>query len=369
MSDLLSPGTLQWFDLADLRDRAAYHKVWLESTVKRPHDHPHFLEMMKPAFCSPMAAVYQHSPVSRIVYPFNSCCLNELPAFSDIRERLMHLVSPYGYGGPLYEGVPSEYEKASLVFEELLNSELIRRGYVSEFVREDIFRERLAARFSGQLIEQQPNVVVRLGRSDEEIWRTYKAKVRKNVNRAREFNLRVEFDPAGLYLEDFLRVYHETMQRTNASEAFIIHEDRFLSLTQTLGRDGGVMYVHVFDDDAIVSTELLLLSQDTIYSFLGGTLDTAYAKRPNDLLKHEVICWGKNNGFKWYVLGGGVTPSDGIYCYKEAFDPYSIFPFYVRRNVINGDAYQMLIGKRLCYENVMGNNWVARPDFFPEYLS
>ena len=366
---MLDHGVLKWFFLSERHDRTSYYNVWIESFSKRPHDHPSFLEMMKPACYSPMAVVYQHSSHSRIIYPFYCRSLNDLPMFSDLDEQYMHLLSPYGYGGPLYEGLQSEQELASSAFEKLFNIELKRRNFVSEFVREDIFSARLARRFTGTLLEQQPNVVVRLQRPDEDIWRTYKAKVRKNVNRAKDLHLRVEFDRTGLYLRDFLKVYYETMERTDASKTFIIPEEKFRWLTETLGNDGGIMYVHIFDSDTIVSTELLLLSQDTIYSFLGGTLESAFAKRPNDLLKHEVIRWGRENHFKWYVLGGGVTPSDGIFRYKESFDPESILPFFVRRKIVNPNVYQMLIDKRFHYESEKGNHWVSRPDFFPEYLS
>jgi hypothetical protein len=369
MHNTLPEGTFHWFDLRAEPDRAAYYTVWHESSFKRPHDHPSFLDMMQPSFYSPMAVVYQHSSRSRIIYPFYCCCLNDLPAFIELKDRLMHLVSPYGYGGPICDGPQEEHKQASLVFEDLFNKELTRRGFVSEFVREDIFTERLATRSSGQLLEQQPNVVVRLQRSEEEIWRTYKAKVRKNVNRAKESHLRVVFDRTGRYLSDFMKVYYETMERTEASKIFLIPEEKFSALTQTLGLDGGVMFVHVFDADIIVSTELLLLSRDSIYSFLGGTLSAAFMKRPNDLLKHEVIRWGKENGLQWYVLGGGVTPSDGIFRYKEAFDPGSVLPFFVRRNIVKSGSYQMLIDIRRRYEHEQGNNWTARADFFPEYLS
>jgi hypothetical protein len=362
-------GALRWLDLLSEDGRAAYHGVWRESSFRRPHDHPGFLDMMQPSGYRAAAVVYQHSPLARIVYPFFCCRLNDFPAFRDIQDACMHMVSPYGYGGPLYEGPEAEKGEASLSFEELFNRELARRGFVSEFVREDVFAGRLADRSSGLLIEQQPNVAVRLQRPDEEIWRAYKPKVRKNVNRAKESQLRVEFDRTGRFLPDFVKVYHETMERTAASVYFMIPEEKFRALTNALGPEGGVMYVHVFDADTVVSTELLLLSSDSIYSLLGGTLSSAFMKRPNDLLKHEVIRWGKDNGFKWYVLGGGVSASDGIFQYKESFDPGSIMPFFVRRHVVNPDAYSMLVNRRRAYETEQGNDWTVRADFFPEYLA
>jgi len=369
MSDMSKMKSFQWLDFSVVNERNKYHNAWIESLSKRPHDHPGFLEMMKPALYRPFAVIYQHSSSSRIIYPFYCCCLKDFPAFSDLNTSYMHMVSPYGYGGPLYEGLQSEHQETSIAFEKIFNDELSKRDFVSEFVREDIFSERLAIRSSGTLVEQQPNVVVRLQRSDEDIWRTYKAKVRKNVNRANEFLLNIKFDRDGEYLAQFIEIYYETMKRTAASKNFMIPEEKFRNITETLGHEGGVMYVHISDGERIVSSEMLLLSPDTIYSFLGGTLEGAFEKRPNDLLKHEVVQWGRKNGFKWYVLGGGLTPLDGIFRYKQAFDPESIFPFYVRKNIVNPDIYQSLVAKRCSFESGVGNNWIARPDFFPEYLS
>ena len=114
-------------------------------------------------------------------------------------------------------------------------------------------------------------------------------------------------------------------------------------------------------------TRALLPLHKSIARHLRLLVDTD--KRPNDLLKHEVILWGAQQGFKWYVLGGGVTPGDGIYKYKEAFDPESIFPFHVRRIIHNQEAYKLLMQARATYEKGQGNDWKSNPDFFPEYLS
>ena len=285
---------------------------------------------MKPADYNASVVVYSHSENAKIIYPFYWRHINHLPQFASIKQPLRHIVSPYGYGGALYEGHTEFRNTASESFEILFNKELRQNGYVTEFVREDIFSERLAKRSVGQVIEQQRNAVVRLDRSEDETWRTYKHKVRKNVKRAKDSGLRVVFDKTGEYLQDFLKVYYKTMTRTEASESFFIPCDRFSALGETLGKSGGLLYVHVLGDNEIVSTELLLLSKDAIYSFLGGTLASAFEKRPNDLLKHEVIKWGRENGYKYYVLGGGVTPGDGIFKYKEAFDPGNVLPFYVR---------------------------------------
>jgi len=247
--------------------------------------------------------------------------------------------------------------------------EVARRGVVSEFVREDIFQERLALRNIGERYQQQPNVIVRLNRPTEQIWREYNPKVRKNVTRARQHELRVVFDDSGARLDQFLSVYYETMARNVAAKSFFMAREKFELLSRTLGASNGLTYVHVLSGEQVVSTELLLLSTDTIYSFLGGTLATEFDKRPNDLLKHEVINWGRQRGYKFFVLGGGIRPGDGTFIYKKAFDPESIYPFFVRRVLYNPDEYNVLIERRQQYEEKLGNTWQPQGNFFPAYLS
>ncbi|OGN79794.1 MAG: hypothetical protein A2X26_13290 [Chloroflexi bacterium GWC2_49_37] len=358
-----------WFDLDDHASCDLYRQEWGESFAKRPHDHPDFIRMMSPKEYSPAVVVYRHADIAKVINPFYWRSLNNFPAFDRIAEPMIHVLSPYGYSGPLYEGPPGMCSEVSEGFFRLYTAELLKRGCVSEFIREDIFRERLAVRSTGQLLEQQQNVVVRLDRDPDAVWRGYKHKVRKNVNRANESSLRVVFDKKGEFIDGFIEVYYETMKRTAAAQSFFIPKEQFQSLNNTLGAAGGLIYAHVFDGDKIVSTELLLLSRDAIYSFLGGTLSDAFEKRPNDLLKHEVILWGGKNGYKWYVLGGGVTPGDGIFKYKETFDPGSVLPFYVRKVIHNPETYSKLVQKRIDFGKESGKEWAPSPNFFPEYLS
>lgn len=359
----------RWLDGDDERDFETWCQIWESTTSRRPHDHPGFLRVMKPAGFTPAMVVFDHPSGARVIYSFYWKSLNDLPFFSGSDDPAIHMVSPYGYGGPLYEGSTINRVAVSEAFEARFGDELHRRGALSEFVREDLFEDRLVIRTQGQRIEQQSNVVVNLDRGPGQIWRDYLPKVRKNVNRARQNGLRVVFDPHGSYLDQFLGVYHDTMARTGATESFFLGKDKFELLGQTLGAVGGLSYVHVFDGEKMISTELLLLSPDTIYSFLGGTLSSCFEKRPNDLLKHEVIEWGAARGFKHYVLGGGISAGDGIFTYKRAFDPSGIHPFFVRRIQHSPERYDQLTWKRMRYEHAKKNNWKPREDFFPAYLA
>lgn len=359
---------LCWLELDDPEDRERYLAVWRKSEFRRPHDHPGFLEFLTPKYYRSAAVVFLTSDSGQILYPFHYLELQTHPAFTDCQAGI-HLLSPFGYGGPLFEGPTQCRNATETEFLKLFSEELKRRNAVSEFVREDLFRDRLVSRQLGELIEQQKNVVVRLNRTPEVIWNEYKHKVRKNVNRAMKSNLRVVFDTSGEHLEEFVAVYHETMKRTNASSDFIIELERFQRLTDTLGGDGGLFFVHVMDGSRIVSTELLLASPTMLYSFLGGTVEDAFKLRPNDLLKHETILRGREHGFHFYVLGGGVQNGDGIFRYKESFDPEGIVGFFIRKIVHDPTAFANLNEKRQVFEESKHSQWKPKEHFFPPYLS
>ncbi len=366
----MSSNKLSWIEIDTEVGYHTWLSTWQITKCRRPHYHPGYLLAMGMLDgLRPVVVVSEYSAGEFIYYAFYIQRLNDLPSFREHALSPFHLVSPYGYGGPIYEGDKSTKLEASKAFEQLFLQEIMIRGVVTEFVREDIFQEHLVVRTKGDQLYQQPNIVVPLGETEEYIWKNYDHKVRKNVNKARKNNLNVVFDKKVEMLDEFFNVYSSTMLRVNASSQFFIEKDRLRLMSKSLGRDGAMMYVHVLDGDDVVATELLLMSNEEIYSFLGGTVSASFNKRPNELLKHEVILWGMRNGFKSYILGGGVSAKDGIYKYKESFAPDSSYPFYVRRIVYNESLYKLLIHERRSYELANKNQWAPRQDFFPAYLS
>ena len=117
-----------------------------------------------------------------------------------------------------------------------------------------------------------------------------------------------------------------------------------------------MLFFHAHKDGKIVSTELVLVSRDDIYSFLGGTDSVYFYCRPNDFLKHSIIGWGIKNDKKRYVIGGGYNcETDGIYEYKKSFAPLGDSRYSCYKIVFDPDQYDLLSN---------GNN-----DYFPFYRS
>jgi len=238
---------------------------------------------------------------------------------------------------------------------------------VSEFVREDLFAEHLTSRHDGEHLVLQQNVVVDLRVAMEERWLRYASKVRANVRHAEEAGLRVEVGDGKSFLEPFLGIYYATMERRHAKDYYFFAREKFQHLHDSLQPNGGLQYALVFLKERVVAAEFLLLSADTMYSFLSGT-DAAYFKlRPAELLKHKIIAWGHDRGYSNFVVGGGLKANDGLFQFKKAFEPHGLKDFWVRRVVWDKEKYDLLVTDREKWEMEKSRTWRPEPSFFPAY--
>lgn len=269
--------------------------------------------------------------------------------------------TPYGYGGPFKWGAIKADE-----FWDAFDCWAASLPLVALFARRALFEEQLLP-WRGELESKGCNVVRSLTLDEATLWMDYEHKVRKNVQKARRAGLRVVVDTEGKQLDSFLDVYRETMQRRNAEESYLFPRSFFEDIIQKLR--GEFVFFQVQKGDAVVSVELVLCSGENLYSFLGGTREAAFGDRPNDLLKHEIILWGRAAGKRRFVLGGGYRPDDGIFRYKLSFAPRGAVPFFVGKRVFQPAVEAELRALRQSAELERGVRWTPRDDYFPAYRS
>ena len=161
----------------------------------------------------------------------------------------------------------------------------------------------------------------------------------KNVKKARSHGLSCIVENTGEYLDDFLRIYNGTMERTEAEGEYFFSRQFFEELNEM---KDNVMYFHVFYEGKIISTELVIYGAENAYSYLGGTDSAYFGVRPNDYLKYEIIKWGCEKKLKNFILGGGHGTDDGIFQYKAALAPNGIYDFYVGTDIFCEEKYQKL---------------------------
>lgn len=267
-------------------------------------------------------------------------------------DKYYDLISPYGYGG--FKGKISDYKGLNRAYNEYC----FRKNYVCEFVRFELLDE-YREHYDGCTETRMHNIVRDLSLSMGQIWMDFRAKVRKNVNRANSYKLRIVIDNTGKYLKDFLHIYYSTMERANAKKEYYFSEGFYETINLM---SDNVMYFYVLYKEKVISAELIIYGTENAYSYLGGTDSDFFELRPNDFLKYEIIKWCKEKGLKYFVLGGGYGMDDGIFQYKKNLAPNGIVDFYIGHKIFDESVYDMLV--KLKEEK---NPECRRSNYFPVY--
>ena len=316
-------------------DRDVWLHTWRGTMGESPFAHPAYLEVVAGG-AHPLCAVLQ-TPDGDVALPF---LLRTVPGTDEV-----DVTSPYGYGGPfvrpaVHHGQPIDEAGLTDAFWRAWSSWCSESGVVTEVLRFSLDAGTVAERYPGERVERAVNYVRRLDLTPDALWQDVDRKVRKGVARARRDGLTVEIDPQGHRLDEFLALYTGTMDRRGAADGYYFDRTFFERLLE--GVPGATTFVHVLHDGDVVSTELLLHSPTTAWSFLGGTEASAFPHRPNDLLKVEAALHLRERGVTSFVLGGGARPGDGVERYKRALAPTGAVPFTTGQRVHDPLAHAAL---------------------------
>ena len=345
-------------DASNPDDRAFWLDVWSSWQEREPHAHPGYLSLFEiPGQRS--LCVFFADQGGGVLFPFHIRDLG-IELWCPAEVKASDFVSPYGYGGPYFWGTPSSGD-----FWANFSSWTKASRVATGFFRCSLFPEQVLPLPVGETIVMG-NVVRTLNHSAETLWMDAEHKVRKNVNKARRAGLRCFLDPDVEHLQEFLQIYRSTMARRQASDFYHFDDDFFETLAASMPGIG--RYFHVSNKDGeVISSELVLVSTDHIYSFLGGTTLEGMSLGANDLLKHGIIDWGREEGKAAFVLGGGFRPDDGIFRYKQAFAPGGMVPFMVGKWVTDQSLSDELVEARRSWEQSQGRDWEPLDGFFPPY--
>lgn len=271
------------------------------------------------------------------------------------------IVTPYGYGGPIVlecsdiKGLMKKYYEA---FSEYCK----KNNVICEFIRFHLFDNvDVRKNYYGEAEHISNNVVVNTQGEFDDIWMSYEQKVRKNVKKAIRNELEILIENSTEHLDDFLKIYYDTMDRNDAKSYYYFKKEYFEAISEKL--PDNYVYFYVLEDSKVISTELVLCSESYAYSFLGGTFSEFYDLRPNDFLKNEIIKWCNSTGRKCFILGGGYHENDGIYRYKRSFTKDEDVKFYSGKYIFNKEVYDKLVAQR----KMQNPDFDENSGYFPLY--
>jgi hypothetical protein len=281
------------------------------------------------------------------------------------KTKSYQFVTPYGYTGPIYSKTVTDADIKE--FWRLVDEWYKDNNVVTEFIRFNLFgnQEHYQGKIFISLLNVKGEII-----NEEDQCANFNRKVRKNVNKAIRENLYrkiYDLDIPDERISEFHEIYIQTMKRTNAKESFLYAFNDLKRFIVNNPKQTAICTIYF--EDTPISSELLLISEDSIYSFLGGTNDVYFDKRPNDFLKVEVINWARNKGKKYYILGGGYQLDDGIFKYKKGFFPDNVVNYYTGRKIVNKKVYSQLVEQASDFRLAKGLSKLNINDtsFFPLY--
>ncbi len=279
----------------------------------------------------------------RLCYPVFKSDIAKSRAFSGLLEkgRCYDLATPYGYGGPLAERA-SAHEMAH--FFALLKDYCNQNGIVSQFIR---FHPLLgnAALFAGHGDLRCAKRTVFVDLTDRAaIFANLEARCRGAIKKAQQSGVQICIDNSESAQKAFARLYSETMRRRGATAYYFFSNEFFDDFFRSMA--GFYNLFCAFSAGEIISAAIILHGNKRMHYHLSGSDGVSRQFSPNSLLLYTAACWGADNGYEKFHLGGGVEADDSLFLFKKSFNKKGQLNFYIGRNIFSSESFDALVRLR-----------------------
>jgi len=273
-----------------------------------------------------------------VVYPFFLRDIRKITIFSELKEEVFDIISPWYYGGPLLKNV---YKKNQTLKKFLIDfQEYVKKNnIISEFTRIHPILDK-NQEFSS-IVKATPQDLIsyiNLNQSLETIWDNFKKSNRNSINAAIRNNIQIKFSKSYETLRVFTNFYHETMKRLNVNAWYFFSFDFFKNITNSLNNN--FIVATAIHQNKIISSALFFYKYGISYYWLSGYDNMKRNLFPNNLLLFESIKWLKEKGNHCFILGGG---NANLNKFKQSFTNTTTKKFHF--NKIHDLAY---------YEKLLG---------------
>ena len=258
-------------------------------------------------------------------------------------EGVFDSVTPYGYGGVLFEGETSEDNKA-IFWKEYL-SKMEEEHIVDNFVRyHPVLKNAEPMKSISNVIDLGKTIAFDLT-SSEVIWSNIVSKNRNMIRKAEKNGIEILHGRDLSLFEDFRRIYNATMEKDNAEEYYFFGEKFYESIHNDL-HDNYEMFYAVFEGQ-IIAMSIMLFANKQMHYHLSGSMMEYRNLAPSNLLLYKAAEWGCEQGYKTFHLGGGVgSGEDNLYKFKAAFNRNSDYQFSIGKQIFDQDKYNQLVEMR-----------------------
>lgn len=258
-----------------------------------------------------------------------------------IDDTYFDINTPYGYGGVLFDG--SVTQQTLEDFKIRFIQKMIEERIVDNFVRyHPVLCNSEPMRLISSVTDLGKTVSMDLS-SHEEIWDniTCKNKIRKALKN----DVVIKNGKSLRLFEYFNHVYSQTMNNDRADRYYYFNESFFTELHHSLYDNYEMFYATI--DNKIVSMAIIIFANKKMHYHLSGTLFDFRKFAPVNLLLYKAACWGCEQGYESFHLGGGLgSGEDSLYKFKSGFNRNSEHQFSVGKEIFDRKVYEELVSAR-----------------------
>ncbi len=277
-------------------------------------------------------------------------------------EGVYDSITPYGYGGVLFEGDTSEANQQA--FWQAYLDEMAKEYIVDNFVRyHPVLKNAVLMKSISNVIDLGKTIAMDLS-SPGLIWENIHSKNRNMIRKAEKNDIVIEHGQGMDLFDKFIKIYNATMDKDNAEEYYYFKRPFYESIHNDLRNNYEIFYARL--EDKIIAMSIIIFANGRMNYHLSGS-DFEYRNlAPSNLLLYKAALWGCEQGFKTFHLGGGVgSGEDNLYKFKAAFNKISNYQFSIGKQVFDQEKYDELV--RIRRES--DPNFDETSHYFPLYRS
>jgi Acetyltransferase (GNAT) domain len=285
-------------------------------------------------------------------------------------DRVYDVISPYGYPGILVNQAGQNIEFINKCL-ELTYHHWRTKNICSAFIRlhpviNSYIDDSIPEDCKSVFCKQGDVVTCDLTKDIKDIWRQIRANHRTKINKLNRAGFTVKIGSMDEYLDVFIDIYRETMDRVHAIDSYYFTRDYFDSLSQILGDRIKICIVEI--DGQIVATSLITELSGIVQYHLGGTRTAFLPRSPATIMFKYMIEWAKQRNNHCLNLGGGLGGRhDSLYHFKAGFSDESK-SFTTIKTIVDRQKYDRLIDARSKSLGVSRSE-LENTSFFPAYRS
>lgn len=258
----------------------------------------------------------------------------------NIQPEYFDLETPYGYGGPISS--TSNKEFISKAVSELIGS-LKHRKVIAAFFRfHPLIGNHELLGTETKILPDRKTVSIDLNPDINEIWKTQiHSKHRNAIRKSQKEGLVYEVDQDLKNINEFKRIYGETMKKVGASDFYFFSNEYYDKVLSCLKSHTFLAYAKY--SGKIISASLFFTYNSFSHYHISGSDVNYLHLNPNGFLLFETMKYLKTMGVSMFHLGGGSdsTPNNSLFKFKNRFSKNQ-HQFYIGKMLINPHVYNQV---------------------------